>query len=807
VARAGTADRNLLPLLALCLGSGCAALVYQVVWFQLLSLVIGVSSVSLGIVLGTFMSGMCIGSLLLPRIVSLRHHPLRVFALTELAIGLLGLVVLAAMPALDDVYAALAGARSVGWSLILRIAIAVLCLLPPTILIGATLPALVRWMRISRVGIARMGFCYSANLFGAVVGSLLAGFYLLRVFDVTIATLAAAALNLVIALGAMQMARTRPHAGGDPRSARIIFDRSSWRVYVTVALSGLTALSAEVIWTRQLSLLLGGTVYTFSLVVAIFLFGLGLGSAFGSSVSRRASPGIALGYCQLALCAAIAWTAQIVARSLPYWPLDVTLPAQASVMLQLDLVRVLLAVGPAALLWGASFPLALAAAGARARDAGKLLGGLYAANTLGAIVGALGTALLFIVWLGSQRSQQMLMIAAACGGVLMLLPGMHERRAPAARTSATGAAFCVAAVALVWGVPPVPGELVAYGRFVPTRGIGADVVYMREGRASSLAVSREADGTLVYHNAGKSQASTYPRDLRLQRMLGHLTTLAAIDGRAYLVIGLGSGITAGAVSLDPAAERVVVVDVEPLTREVADGFFAEHNHGVLDDPKVEWRVDDGRHFLLTTDETFDGITSDPLDPWVKGAAALYTREFWELVRSRLNPHGVVTVFVQLYETTEEAVKSELATFFEVFPHSAVFANTVRGRGYDTVLLGRRDATPIDADGIDARLRLPEYERIAESLAEVGFYGAADLFGTYSGRAADFIPWLSGAGINTDRNLRLQYLAGEGYNAYRADEIYRSMMSGIVVAPSDFFIGAPPLIRDIEEARRLRARRY
>ena len=251
------------------------------------------------------------------------------------------------------------------------------------------------------------------------------------------------------------------------------------------------------------------------------------------------------------------------------------------------------------------------------------------------------------------------------------------------------AAVAVAvAVALAYCVPALPPELVAYGRFLPTRGVGANVVYVGEGLTASVAVTREPSGVLTYHNAGKTQASTYPQDLRLQRMLGHLSTLVADKPADVLVIGLGAGITAGAVSIDPAVERVVVAEIEPLVPPLAAQFFAAHNFGVVTSPKVEIRIDDGRHYLATTSRRFDAITSDPLDPWVKGAATLYTREFWRLAKARLNDGGVVTAFVQLYETDAAAVQSEIATFFSVFPNGALFANRVDGKGYDAVLLGR-----------------------------------------------------------------------------------------------------------------------
>jgi spermidine synthase len=295
--------------------------------------------------------------------------------------------------------------------------------------------------------------------------------------------------------------------------------------------------------------------------------------------------------------------------------------------------------------------------------------------------------------------------------------------------------------------------------------------------------------------------------MRLQRMLGHLTTLVADTPQSFLVIGLGAGITAGAVGIEPAAEHVVIAEIEPLVADVASAYFREQNFDVMSNRKVAIHFDDGRHYLATTEETFDGITTDPLDPWVKGAAALYTREFWELVDAHLNPGGVVTAYVQFFETTEEAVKSEVATFFDVFPDGAVFANTVQGMGYDAVLLARAGALPIDVDRIEERMRSPEYQPVLESLRQVGFRSAIDLLGTYAGHASDLSPWLEGAPINRDRNLRLQYLAGRGLNVYEADGIFDDMMSGAREPHEELFIGRPERLEQLRQAVRVQRERF
>ena len=344
-------SRRFLPvLLLLFIGSGCAALIYEVVWFQLLQLVIGSSAISLAVLLGTFMGGLCLGSLGYSRVASASRHPLRMYALLEAAIGVIGLLVLVIMPAVGSAYSSWAGPGTLG--IVLRAVAAGICLIPPTLLMGATLPALSRWIEMTPRGVSWLGFFYAGNTAGAVIGSVLAGFYLLRLYDLTTATLVAAALNACVAAGAFLVASisaydpARIHAAAEqaddpggvraaaagPASARA--QRVERRtIFLAIALSGFTALSAEVVWTRLLSLLFGGTTYTFSLILAGFLLGLGIGSSLGSALgSQPRTPGHGVGLCQAGVCVAVAWAGIMI------WHLDAVL-ADRSVHLHEPLVQ------------------------------------------------------------------------------------------------------------------------------------------------------------------------------------------------------------------------------------------------------------------------------------------------------------------------------------------------------------------------------------------------------------------------------------------------------------------------------------
>jgi spermidine synthase len=794
----GAAQRWLPALLALFVGSGCAALIYEVVWFQLLQLSIGSSAVSLGVLLGIYMGGMSLGSLLLPRFLNPKSHPLRVYAVLELGIGLCGLVVLYAVPFVGGLYTSIAGSGPI--SLVLRAAVASICLLPPTLLMGATLPAIARWVQTTPSGVSWLGYFYGGNLAGAVVGSLLAGFYLLRVYDMPTATYAAVAINVLVAGLAFALAQVTPHTvitdDGTDRLPAASTTTETRLVYLAIALSGLTALGSEVVWTRLLSLIFGATAYTFSLILAVFLVGLGIGSSLGAAMAKGArNPRIALGWCQVGLCAALAWAAYASGASLPYWPINPSISTSLVFNFQLDLMRAIWVMLPGAILWGASFPLALASVAVPGQDSAKLVGGVYAANTVGAIVGAVVTSLGLVGVVGSQITQQVLIGVAALSGLLLLGAAPSGNAGFRASAPALVRVVVVAALAglLARVVPPLPGLLVAYGRYSATWIGQNEIIYVGEGVTASVAVSRTPSGTLNYHNAGKVQASSEPQDMRLQRMLGHITTLVPKTPTKVLVIGCGAGVTAGAVSVDPLVKDQTIAEIEPLVPRVVSTYFAAHNFNVVANPKVKVHLDDARHYLLTTNEKYDAITSDPLDPWVKGAATLYTREFFEVVKSHLNPGGVVTLFVQLYESTDAAAKSEVATFLEAFPNGAVFANTVNGQGYDLVLFGQLEDGRIDVDAVQARLSDPANAAIAQSLREIGINSAVELFGTYAGRRTDMAEWLKDGIINTDSNLKLQYLAGLGLNLYQSDAIYKAM-SRQSKYPDELFAGSPETLQ-------------
>ena len=790
-------------LLILFLGSGCAALIYELVWFHLLRLVIGSSSISIAALLVSFMGGMGLGSIALPRLVPRTWHPLRVYAGLELSIGVLGLLLLVALPLVQTVYLAAVGYGFGG--VLLRALICIACLLPPTMLMGATLPAVARWTGAARTGVAQTGMLYAANTIGAVAGVLTASFYLLRVYDTVVATLVAVGLNVAVALVALWHAGRQPGVAASAMAApKTVTARPV--VLGAIALSGFASLGAEVVWTRQLSLLFGATVYNFSLILAVFLSGIGVGGLGGAWLATRTGRAdLALGWCQLALLAALPYGAYMIGYQIPTWQLlDDFLPwvyASRPLVFVYDIARCVVSIGPAALCWGASFPLALAAANVGEADAGRLVARVLVVNTLGALAGTVLFSLVMIPGLGTQRAQQALTVAAATAAALMFLaasrrsvearghrPDVVPAPVSAVRLRPAWQAGLIVAATLVsvWAVPRTPNGLIAFGRDILGWDTIEQYLYVAEGMNASVAVTDSESGYRQLHISGKVVASTMDLDMRIERMLGHVPALVHGAPRSVLVVGMGAGVTAGSFVRYPEVGRIVICEIEPRVIEASEQFVVE-NHGVLLDPRTEVIYDDARHFLATTDEQFDVITSDPIHPWVRGAASLYSVEYHELVKARLRPGGVVAQWVPLYETDEASAKSQIGTFVRSFPEATLWNSDFLDSGYDIVLVGQ--VGPARVDGEQIARRLDDDRQLWQSLAEVGLGSTVELLQTYAGQGVDLEPWLRDAQINRDRSLRLQYLAGLALDLQDAYSIYDAIV-GYRRYPRELFQVSP-----------------
>ena len=343
----------------------------------------------------------------------------------------------------------------------------------------------------------------------------------------------------------------------------------------------------------------------------------------------------------------------------------------------------------------------------------------------------------------------------------------------------------------------VPWEVIAYGRRIAPiirafdlydRANPTKVLFRGEGVNSSVLIAERA-GQRHFYVSGKAEASTAILDMRLERMMGHVPALMDPNPKSVLVVGFGAGVTAGSFTRYPELEKLVICELEPYIPPASTKYFGKENYDVLHNAHTRMVYDDARHYIFTTREKFDVITTDPIHPWVKGTSVLYSKEYYELVKQHLNPDGVVAQWLPIYDSDPDTIKTELATFFAVFPEGTIWSNNLNGDGFDLVLLGQARPGPINVDALQARLDRPDYAPVVASLSDVGFHSAIELLATYAGRAQDLQPVIKGAQINQDLNMRLQYIAGLGLNSMAYQRTYKEILK-YRRFPEDLLVGAP-----------------
>ncbi len=742
--------------------SGAAGLVYQVVWLRMLGLVFGHAVDALTAVLVAFMSGLALGSALGGRLSSRARSPLAIYAWLEAGIAVYALCLPPGLPALTRVSLTLRDALGLsyeGWSLV-QVALAFLVLLPPTVLMGATLPLVSQ--ALASGGEApgrRVGALYAVNTWGAVTGTLAAGYFLLpplgnrvTVWIAAGANLAAAALALTIARRGTALA-PQPvlSAPGEEGSSRV-----AWLIPAAMAVSGAVAMVFEIAWTRALSLLLGSSTYAFTAMVLAVLIGLAMGSAVYAWRwgNRRVGPAT-LGVIQ----GGVGLSAAVVLASFDRLP-DLILAALrvSTVPSWVDLVEILVSVSALTMvtLWmGAAFPCAIAAWAPAGARVGRGVGRLYAANTAGAIVGVLLGGLVLVPTWGIHGSLKMAIAATLmlCGALFVAGSGSTMRRSlPAA--AALALALSVAFLP-DWDTRLMSSAPAVYARSYLRAGAGRplrelvrdqEVLFYRDGRSGTVAVSREG-GQLFLRINGKIDAGTVV-DMPTQIMAAHLPLLAHPAPRTVFILGMGSGMTAGAAARHPV-ERVDVLEIEPAVIE-ASRFFRDFHGDVLRDPRVRATIGDGRNFLQASSTAYDVIISEPSNPWMSGLAALFSREFFLLARERLRPGGVMLQWVQSYNLAPEHLKMVVATFREAFPATSIWEPTPG----DFLLLGRVDRVPLDARRL--RERWEAEPRVRADFERLGMGGWAGLLGLFVLGEDDAARLAVGAGLNTDDRLPLEF---------------------------------------------------
>ena len=687
-------------VVALFFVSGAAGLVYEVVWMQMLAVTLGGTAPAVAAVLAAFMGGLAVGSALGGRLVDRFGRPLLWYAGLELFVGLYAFAFPFIYRAADGLYFAAYEPGAAGALHLLRFGVACLLLLAPTAAMGATTPAVVAALRGFGGGTSRsFSGAYAANAVGAATGVLLGGFWLLWAAGASLTLKVTASANLAVAVAACVVAmRCRGEAVAAEATPSTSVGRRAptWRAAAAAFIAGGAALAAQVLWTRALANVVGSATYAFAAMLAVIL----LAIAAGAAVHRRLGPeagGSSLFYGACCLAAAAGLAASVVAlRGAPYLFLVAYGAAGGGFGVALALVFAIAALVlfvPSFFL-GIILPVTVAAA--RRRAAGTRVGYLYAANTSGAIAGGLVGTFLLLPRLGPAGGLRVAALAAIAAAFVW---GVSRRRV----VWQAPLAVLLAALAFVAPGPSrhalALGAGISPGYYLDEEGKPAldeaaqeELLFYEESVDASVAVISYGSIRSLKIN-GKTVASTNYDDVRVERALGELPLRefgeVAVNSREVaadvLVIGLGTGITLGAVTDDPLVNSVVCVEINPAV-PAASRLFDGASGAPLDDPRVEFIREDGRSYVLGTDKRFDVITSDPIHPWTKGSSSLFTVEHFRNCARILKPGGVMAQWLPLYQLAPADYLTAVRSFAGAFDYVRLYYT-----GRDTVLIGSTSA--------------------------------------------------------------------------------------------------------------------
>jgi len=777
------AVRLLMPLF---FASGATSLVYQTVWARQLNLVFGTSTFAIATVLAAFMTGLALGGGLMARYADTVARPLAGYAVLELGIGVYAVLFPYVLSALTPLYLVLGRDWELGFVGlgVVQLLLVGGALLLPTAMMGATLPLLARFAT-ERLGSAgeRVGWLYGVNTAGAVLGTWLAGFMLLPALGLWATTWVAAGANGALGIAALGLARWSGEGipsveGATPPEAPLQLP-----VALAMALAGFAALVYEVAWTRVLGLLIGPTVYAFSVMLLAFLFGIAAGGLVGGVAAdrvlrSRGLPGV------LALLAAVeigvavlSWLLVHLYPELPFWYVwlfdALGVAHRPGWMWGLGTLISVLVMTPPAVLMGFAFPVAVRLV-VRGDQLGRPVGWIYSANTLGGVLGAALAGFVFLPWLQVSGTLYVAELANLAAAAILLFLGVRGR-------ALWGLSAAIVLMAVLGRHAPWDKRLMTSGlhHYIGhfddhsregIRRFGADsyeLLYYREGLTSVVTVGRTLDSeSLWLANNGKVDASA-KGDGPTQVLCG-LLALPFVDApRDVAVIGLASGVTAGALALSPAVERLDIVEIEPAVVEASD-FFLDVNHGVLRDPRTRIITNDARnHLLLTPPERYDLVASEPSNPWISGVANLFTREFFELGRSRLEPGGVWAQWLPTYGLGARELQTLMVTFADVFPYVLVYSTIDNA---DVVMVGSDRALSPSLQSTEALFRDP---RLAAELSAIGIREPAVLASRYMFDQAA-LRALDGVVRNTDDNMRIEYVAPLRVHAQTSQENVRWM---------------------------------
>lgn len=757
----------------LLLVSGACALVFQMVWIRELRLVFGATTASSAAVLAIFMAGLGLGNAILGRRIDQSPCPLRVYGFLEAGIALSTALSPFLIDATQWAYIALGGqsALGTGTATVVRLAASGAIFAIPTILMGGTMPAAARAVSLdSDVHRRGVAWVYGFNTLGAVCGSALAGFFLMEALGSRAILWSACIVNLLLAATAIGLSRRlripstiKPLRGKAPAASKPA-DASgpTQTVYLSAAVIGFAFFMMEIVWYRMLGPILGGTTYTFGLILCVALLGIGLGGAFYTIAARWLKPSLHLFAFTCAL--------EAVFMAFPFWYGDrialwVLHQQSAGVSSFGQQVWNWFEVGsfvilPAALVAGFQFPVLIAIAGTGRQGVGKQVGLTFAANTFGAIVGSLAGGFLLLPILSAPGAWQgVIWLLSGLSILLAIVGGLLKHRLSAA--SVVVSLLAILGISqggptAVWrhsGIGAGRAEAVPPGKNAEQEFLHKhrrQCIWEAEGIESSVGII--ASDSLSFIVNGKSDGNAYG-DAGTQIGLGLVGPLLHESPTSGLVIGLGTGESAGWLAQVESMQAVDVVELEPAVLEMAQRCSAVNNDA-LGNSKVHLHYNDAREFLLTTRQPYDVIVSEPSNPYRAGVANLYTRDFYRAASDRLSTDGLFLQWLQGYEVDSSTVKTVLKTLRSVFPTVQIW----RTRVSDLLLVcgNSEQALSYSAASMETRLRQPALRQ--------GFYKAwraIDLEGVLAhyvcgSRTIDRLLSDPSVPLNTDDRNLLEY---------------------------------------------------
>ncbi len=763
--------------------SGFTALIYQMVWMRELILVFGASMFAISTLLTAFMGGLALGSWFFGKRAERFRNPLFVYAGLELGIGIYAFLVPLLFSSLLPIYQVLAELFDFSFYAfsLVRFLLAVIILLFPTALMGGTLPVLAqRYKNRESVG-KGVGLLYAFNTFGAVVGVLGAGFYLLPTFGLQKSVFVAAGLNGLIALLAYVLGKRDPLSSVSEEGEVIPLpedqqtqenkkttkkqktaqrllakaDDKRRKVLLTVfAVSGFSAMIYEVIWTRILTLILGSTVYSYATMLATYLLGLAIGSFVFSLLLKRFKRPLLLFTLVQGGIALSCFIGEFVFPLLPNIFMEVmaAFHTWGKVRMASKFILSAAVMFIPTLLMGGVFPLVIHLLTSKKEDSkpqalGAIVGRAYAINTLGTIAGSFTVGFILLPELGIQSSLHIAIMINAflCLALCLLVADVntagHTVTNKEGRVWATGGVFAFLVILSVssptWDPLMMSSDL--FGQNTELK-----LLYYREGMSSTVTVVQHQtlakDAHLTLAIDGKANAST-TGDMKTQLLVAHLPMLLVPQpAQDVMLIGHGSGITTGSMAVHPIS-KLITLELEPAVIE-GSRYFDQFSHNILDDPRVTLVEDDARNYLLRTDDLYDVIVSEPSHPWRSGSAKLFTQEFFKIGKNHLAPGGVFSQWIHFYGIRAPELKSVIKTFHSVFPNVMIFYTDAG----DLIMLGSEEAFEVDRAKITRRMKDPQ---VAKDLARAGVHSLFDLWNHFLLGPGEIDRYVGDAQLNTD----------------------------------------------------------